>query len=394
MKERSTPASSWLPVIAYAAAYIPLYLFPHQVTAYLDIQRSTTLDAGLLAMIEDTALAAANILMVLVPAPLRMSLTIGASIVAAFAELSTIHAMPFDLLMAVRALAGAGFGVAGFTAAQFIAVSPSPARAFGMANGILALTSGLLLALVPYLPGDTAQRVFAPLAIIALCLAPILSRAAKFQRGRLQSAGTAPASSSSRWFTLPVAGMFMIASLLFIPLGGLYVFAGYQGSHLHMTDSAIGIALGWTTVTGLAGGSGASWLCAKLGLFYPIVLTCLLAAGTCFAIGSVSTPTLFILAFALFGITYMFAMTAISTICAAADLTGRAAAVLVGWQVLAVALGSALVGYLIEGHHAAMIWQLGTIACLAALIPAVASAKAFSNTGQLRASGRTTFFAE
>jgi len=373
--ERTNP-SRWALVVVYATAYIPLYLVPHQVTAYLEIQHATVSDAGLLAMIENVALAASNILMVLVPMRWRMKLTIGASIVAAAAELATIHPMPFALLMTVRALVGAGFGAAGFAAGQFIAVSASPSRTFGTANGILALVSGILLALVPHLGGNSAQRIFGPLALLALCLAPVLGRAAGLRRGASRPSISTSMSANARWLTRPVLGMFMTASLLFVPLGGLYVFAGYQGAHLEMSDSSVGATLGWTTIMGLAGGSAASWLCAKLGLVYPVVIACLLAAATCLAIGSASSSGLFVLAFALYGVTYMFAMTVIATICSEADVSGQAAAVLGGWTVLSVGMGTVAVGFLLDGHRAPLAWQIGIIAGLAALIPATLGARA------------------
>ena len=288
-------------------------------------------------------------------------------------------------LMGFRAIAGAGFGIAGFTAAQFIAVSVEPSRLFGISNGALAVASGTLLGLVPHLPGNSAARVFVPLAAVALCLAPALARAA-----RPGSASIAPLplpfplplplplpaqGAATLSPTASVAAMYLVASLLFVPLGGLYVFAGYQGAHLDMSDSAIGASLGWTTVTGLVGGTAAAWMLARWGLVCPLVLACFLAAATCVAIGTATSPVLFILAFALFGITYMFAMTSITSCCAAADLSGRAAAVLVGWQVFAVAVGSVLVGCLLDGHRAALAWQFGALACAAATIPAVIGAR-------------------
>jgi MFS family permease len=167
--------------------------------------------------------------------------------------------------------------------------------------------------------------------------------------------------------------MFLVAWLLFVPLGGLYVFAGYQGAHLGMSNSAVGLALGWSTVMGLAGGTAAAWMCTRWGPVYPIVSTCVLAAATCVAIGMAAGAGLFVLAFVLFGITYMFAMTTIASVCAAADSSGRAA-VLVG-LVFAVAVGSVLVGYLLDGERPELAWQIGALACAVATIPAALSAR-------------------
>jgi hypothetical protein len=365
---------TWALVVAYAAAYIPLYLFPYQVTAYLEIQHSTAGQAGLLSMIETASLAASNIMMVLVPQRWRMRFAIGGSLLAAAGELASIYVLPLQTLMIFRAVVGAGFGVAGFTAAQLVAVSIAPSRTFGACNGVLAVASGILLGLVPHLPGNAGVRVFIPLAVVALCLAPTLARASRAQRAAVPLPLGAT-TAAGRWLTIPVVGMFLVALLLFVPLGGLYVFAGYQGAHLGMSDSAVGMSLGWTTVTGLAGGTAAAWMCARWGLVYPMVSTCVLAAATCIAIGMAAGAELFVLAFVLFGITYMFAMTTISSVCAAADSTGRAAAVLVGWQVFAVAIGSALVGYLLDGERPELAWQIGALACAVATIPAAFSAR-------------------
>jgi hypothetical protein len=377
----STSLSSWPLVVAFAAAYIPNYMFPHVVTAFLEIDHSTASDAGLLAMIESAALALANIAVVLVPTRWRMKLTVVASIVAALAELASTFPTPFAQLMVLRALVGAGFGVAGFMAAQLIAVSGSPSRTFGLANGMLALSAGILLAIVPLLLGNSAQRVFVPLGLLAMCLGPFL-----WSAGRSQHVDGTVDAAPTRRLTLPVSGLFLAAALLFVPLGGLYVFAGYQGAHLSMSEAAVGAALGWTTITGLAGGTAAAWLCTKRGLLYPMVITCLLAAATCFAIGGASNATQFVLAYVLFGITYMFAMTTMSAICSAADRSGQIAAVLVGWQVLAVAVGSALVGFLVDGSHAALTWEVGVLACLLALLPAGLGAIKVIDSGRTAAS--------
>jgi hypothetical protein len=82
----------------------------------------------------------------------------------------------------------------------------------------------------------------------------------------------------------------------------------------------------------------------------------------------------------------MFAMTTMAAICSAADRSGQIAAVLVGWQVLAVAVGSALVGFLVDGSHAALTWEVGVLACLLALLPAGLGAIKVIDSGRTAAS--------
>jgi hypothetical protein len=357
-----------LSTIALVAANVPSYLAPHQVTAYFDVNHLTPGLAGWLSTAEIGALAASNILAPLLPRVWVMAVAISAAIAAAGAEVATTSTTSMGMLVALRVLVGIGCGLGTFIAAQAIATSAAAARVFGVANATLAGASAAALAIVPRLPGNASVRVFVPLSLIC----GLLSLALWFGRpgsGELPDDFSPDLSRSSHWLTLPVLALFLATALIFLPLGGLWTFSSDEGVHLGLSDTAVGAVLGWTTLAGLVGGGLAAWSPWGVGLNRPLSAACLLASLTCVIVGTARTPLMFASGFALFSLTYQFAMSYLLALGAVVDTSGRASAILVGVMLLAVAAGNVLVGTLLDARMPNIAWSVGAATCAAAILP-------------------------
>jgi MFS family permease len=363
--------------IGLVAANVPAYLAPHQVTAYFEVGHLSGTDAGWLSTAEMGGFAASNVLAPLLPLRWVMLVAMTTMLAAASAEFATTWFAPFGWLLVLRALVGVGCGLGTFVAAQAIATSAKAARMFGMANAGLAGAAAALLALVPHLPGDASSRVFVPMTLVCL----LLSLSVWLGRSRTPEAALS-AMLSGHWVRLPVVTLFLATCLIFLPLGGLWTFSSVQGSRLGLSDTAIGAILGWTTLGGLVGGSLAGWAPWGGGLKGPLTSACLLGSLTCVVIGIASTPASFAAGYALFSLTYQFAVAYLMALGANVDPSGRASAILVGVMLLAVSAGNVLVGVLIDAQMPNVFWTAGAVTCVAAIVPMWYSVKAAAGAKQ------------
>ncbi len=353
-------------VLIYAAAATSVNIVPHQVTAYVASQRLTDTQVGIVAMCETAALALMTILAATLPSRQERMIAVFAPMLAAAAQLASIVAPDLATLCVLRTVVGAGCGAAGCVAARSIGTSPDPGQAFGISNGLSALISGLFLSGVPYFPSShPGIRVFVPLA----ALAALLGVAGWLTPAR-QSASPAdlahvsgvPASSHwSRAITLLIATV-----LIYIPLGGIWTFSVQQGTSVGLSERAVGVMLAWMIPAGLAGGALAAWIHRRAGLTMPICIASALAALTCIVVATARTPLHFGLAFVIYAATYMFAISVLQTAGVKADPSGRLSAVMFGMTLVGCALGSYIVGLLLDSGHSSMIGTGGASISVAA----------------------------
>ena len=342
-------------VLIYAAAATSVNIVPHQVTAYVASQRLTDAQVGIVAMCETAALALMTILAVILPSRRERLIAVIAPILAAAAQLASIVTPDLTTLCVLRAVVGAGCGAAGCVAARSIGTSPAPGQAFGISNGLAALISGLFLSGVPYFPSaNPGIRVFVPLA----ALAALLGVAGWFTPARQSglpvdaehSEGATPSSDWGRAIALLLATV-----LIYIPLGGIWTFSVQQGTSVGLSERAVGVMLAWMIPAGLAGGAFAAWIHRRAGLTAPICIASLLAALTCVIVATARTPLHFGLAFVVYAATYMFAISVLQAAGVKADTSGRLSAVMFGMTLVGCAVGSYVVGLLLDSGHSSMI---------------------------------------
>ena len=141
----------------------------------------------------------------------------------------------------------------------------------------------------------------------------------------------------------------------YIPLGGIWTFSVQQGTSVGLSERAVGVMLAWMIPAGLAGGAFAAWIHRRAGLTAPICIASVLAALTCVIVATARTPLHFGLAFAVYAATYMFAISALQTAGVKADPSGRLSAVMFGMTLVGCAVGSYVVGLLLDSGHSSMI---------------------------------------
>lgn len=363
-------------VIAFGVAWLPGYLAPHEVTAFLTFHHFSVGEAGWLSMSEVGALAVFSLLAAFLQDRVIGRVAVWAALCAAAGEGLSCLSVPFELLMPVRAVVGAGCAVCGLAATQEIAKLELAGTLFGYSTATLSALSAAFLALVPTLPGNAALRVFVPLVATCLALAVALARS------RASNASAPPATTGGNrpgWLTGPVVALLIAVALGFLPIGGLWAFSAYQGEALGLSDATVGIILGWTTLSGLLGSAISVWTNRPSLRVAGIAAAFLASAATCVIVGNATSEALFATAFAVYNTTYMYAMSRILALAASLDESGKAAVIAMGVQLCAVAVGNVLVGNLLEAGQAALIWKGGALVSLIALIPAMLAARRRNN---------------
>jgi predicted MFS family arabinose efflux permease len=364
-------------VLIYAAAATSVNIIPHQVTAYVAAQRLTDAQVGIVAMCETAALALMTILAATLSSRHERMIAVIAPILAAAAQLASIAAPDLMTLCLLRTIVGAGCGAAGCVAARSIGTSPAPGQAFGISNGLSALISGLFLSGVPYFPSTHPSiRVFVPLAALATLLGvagwltPVRQTALPIDAARSGAITVSPAWG--RAVTLLLATV-----LIYIPLGGIWTFSVQQGTSVGLSERAVGVMLAWMIPAGLAGGGFAAWIHRRAGLAIPLCVAAALAALTCIVVATARTPLHFGLAFVLYAATYMFAISVLQAAGVKTDPSGRLSAVMFGMTLVGCALGSYIVGLLLDSGRSSIIGTGGaSISAAAGLLALWASRNA------------------
>lgn len=362
-------------VFAYSAAIASSYLVPHQVTAFVQIQHLTDGEVGIVAMTEVASLALTMIFAAMLPGGVARVAGVVAPCLAAVAQLACIGTSGIASLCVLRAIVGAGCGLASCSVVRTIAQSGLSGPAYGAANAMSAISTGALLCGVPLIPSPNAGiRVFVPLAALAAALS-VATYAATRGQIHVSAAPSTGNASGTRSARATAIALLLVTELVFIPLGGIWTFSVQQGTNLGLSEGEAGMVLGWATFGGLAGGAIAGWLHDRIGLAAALALGCGLSVASCIAVGTVASEVAFALAFLFYVITYTFVLSYILTAGASADARGRLSAMLLGAQLIGYAIGSYLVGSLLEHGNPALVWIGGGLTCALALVPAVWAAQ-------------------
>jgi predicted MFS family arabinose efflux permease len=375
-------------VLIYAASATSVNIVPHQVTAYVGTQHLTDAQVGIVAMCETAALAIMTIVAVVLPSRHERVTAVIAPLLAAVAQLASIVAPDLLTLCLLRTIAGAGCGAAGCVAARTLGTSAAPGQNFGISNGLAALISGLFLSGVPYFPSmSPGIRVFVPLGVLAALLGAAGWFTPERQSGRLtdvaRPVGVMGSLASGRAIALLVATMF-----LFIPLGGVWTFSVQQGTSLGLSERQVGVMLAWMIPAGVAGGGFAAWIHRRTGLVAPLCLACTLASLTCIFVAAARTPLHFGLAFVSYAATYMFAISVLQAAGAKVDTSGRLSAVMFGMTLVGCALGSYIVGLLLDAGRSSVIGTGGTLFSAVAGLLALWAARRAAPRGPVAATLR------
>jgi predicted MFS family arabinose efflux permease len=372
-------------ILIYAAAATSVNIVPHQVTAYVAAQRLTDAQVGIVAMCETAALALMTLLAAVLPSRQERLIAVLAPILAGAAQLASIVAADLVTLCLLRTVVGAGCGAAGCVAARRIGTSSAPGQAFGISNGLSALISGLFLSGVPYFPSvHPGIRVFVPLAVLAALLGAAGWFTPTRQSGLPVDAGHSDEMTAASGWGRAIM-LLMATVLIYIPVGGIWTFSVQQGTSVGLSERAVGVMLAWMIPAGLAGGGFAAWIHRRVALSTLLCMATALAALTCVVVATARTPLHFGLAFVLYAATYMFAISVLQTAGVKADPSGRLSAVMFGMTLVGCALGSYIVGLLLDSGRSSMIGTGGASISVAAGVFALRASRHMATRGPVAA---------
>jgi hypothetical protein len=367
---RSKPLLS--AVIAYAAAITASNLIPLQVAAFAAAQHLNDEQIGTVAMCEAMALALTTVFATaLSPRIGRIAGIAGPAFVAG-GQVASLWLPGMLSLCIVRALVGVGCGLAGAIVSRAIAASPASAPAFGLSNGLSAMMIGSLLAAIPWFPSaDPGIRVFVPLALLGVVLAFAAYVATRDMPAVVHGGREGSPAAGRGMMLLPALGLCVATLLIYVPLGGIWTFSVQLGVSLGLSERHVGGLLIFAVFGGFLGGAAAAWIEQRAGVARLLVIGAATCVASCIAVGAARGAWGFGVAFGLYSGAYQFAVTALQVVGSMADGRGRLPAILLGMTLVGYALGSYLVGYLLEIGRPQLIWTGGAWACALAVVPSL-----------------------
>ena len=175
------------------------------------------------------------------------------------ADIATTEAKGFGVLVALRAVAGAGLGVATVAVSRFIASSENPDRFSSVLLVISTTLSGSVLVVF----GNSSPPVAAIFGILAGLVAlglgtAVLSAGAHVRNTVAENAGQADAT---RWVAVFPSLLLIAASgLLNTADNGLYALTSVVGEHAGVGEELLGYILTGAMVAGVVAALSAGWL--------------------------------------------------------------------------------------------------------------------------------------
>ncbi len=371
-------------VIAYAAAITASNLIPLQVGAFAARQHLDDEQIGMVAMCEAMALALTTVFATALPLRIGRAAGIAGPVGVVAGQLASLWVPGLYGLAVVRGLVGVGCGLAGAIVSRSIAASMHAAPAFGLANGVSAMMIGSLLAAIPWFPSpDAGMRIFVSLALLGALLAGTAWVAMRELPGR-RGTGGAQQEPAPRMMRLPALALCAATLLIYVPLGGIWTFSVQLGVGLGLTERHVGALLIFAVFGGLLGGALAAWLESRTDLGRLLLLGPLACIASCVAVGATRGAWSFAAAFCLYSAAYQFAISVLQVAGALADARCRLPAILLGMTLVGYAIGSWLVGHLLEVGRPALIWTGGSWACALAIAPSLLALRRIRLTSRTR----------
>jgi hypothetical protein len=360
-------------VVAYAAAITASNLIPLQVAAFATRQHLNDEQIGTVALCEVMALALTTIFATALSPRLGRIAGICGPVAVVVGQVVSLWLPGMLTLCIVRTLVGAGCGLAGAIVSRAIAASRASAAAFGLSNGLSAVMIGSLLGAIPWFPSaDPGIRVFVPLAMLGAVIA-VTTHVATREMPIVDYYDRRPGSTDATRGILIVPMLALCAAtlLIYVPLGGIWTFSVQLGVRLGLSERNVGGLLIFAVFGGLVGGATAAWTEQRIGIVRSLVLGAASCVASCIAVGWARGAWTFGAAFCLYSGAYQFAISALQVVGSMADIRGRVPAILLGMTLVGYAIGSYVVGYLLEIEHPQLIWTAGGWACALALAPSL-----------------------
>ncbi len=267
-------------------------------------------------------------------------------VVLGIANLVSIYAGgDYQTLFALRPIAGFSAGAMMSIALAALGDTREQDRNFAFAVvGQLGVSGGLLLILPLWVSRWGAASVFT-LFIIASVVALPLARL-------VPASGKKPTAMrlSERGSLLPLWGLAGTVAV-FIGQSAVWAFIERMGSAAGLAPTTIGIALGTSVIAGIAGALLASWLVDRSGRLVPMVISMIGEATCLLLLLGTFTAIVFFVAVFLYAFFWNFWLPYQMGVVAETDISGRFIALITFTQAVGIAAGPALVGPLLTENN-------------------------------------------
>jgi predicted MFS family arabinose efflux permease len=271
-----------------------------------------------------------------------------------------LSALPlsYSALLMMRIVAGVGEGIAVASGGAAAAGAAEPDRLFAESTVIVGLLGGLLLTALPYVSVPYGPAgAYCALAILSLTVIPFV----------LWLPDPPPLRGDEAEEGTPnrALGLLAITAFLLFALGqnGLWTFDERIGVGAGLSVETVGLALGVTSLLGLAGAGLAWWINVRVGRSLPIVAGVLVYVASALALIYVPNGPVFWGANLVWAIAYLFTLPFFMGTLAALDPRGRWAASGTGMASIGGAAGPLFGGLLVAaGSYPSLAWLIvGTV---------------------------------
>jgi len=270
-------------------------------------------------------------------------------VVVVVANVASAYAPSFEMLVALRVLAGLGAGLVGASGTAAASSSLDPDRVFAIVTVGWGVVGGLEFVALPYAtePFGSAGG-YMLVAGVTLALMPALvwllppRESEASDKGLFELIGSAPNRN--------LAIIAMLALFIYeIGQSGVYTFIEQIGLRSGQDEFEVGRTLTGTSYVGLLGGVLAVWLGSRFGRKWPIIIGLGLNAIAAAGLAVCDDGTLYIALNILWNLAYYFTVPYMMGALAALDDLGR-------WAVAGDAFwnggmvpGPVIAGALVEG---------------------------------------------
>lgn len=318
-------------------------LSPFMISGLLHDFALSEREAGFLASLEFITLAVTAI--AIAPSLPRLSCRRIGLVAVALTSLTQIASafsaspMAFALL---RGLAGIGEGALYAVSLSIVACrSSNPDRVYGYFQLVWALGSVALFSLGGELTSAFGLRgILALMAAVTVVLAPMLLLVpdARAARDDVREADAAAGA--------PLLGVMTLAAIvLYLTVSaGVYMFSASLGERAGLDTRAVGYALTFASLVGIAGAAAAAAIHVRWGRGIPIAGFCIAFALDVLVLCVTRDPTTYRVALAASVVIYYFSIPYLFGLAAAVDPSGRWAAAAGSAYLLGFAAGPVLAG--------------------------------------------------
>lgn len=334
-------------------------------------------DAGLLGTLELGGLAAASL--ILAPRVDRISrrdLAIRGAIAACVGHGLSALTDSFSMLALARLVAGLGEGATIAAANAAAASARDPDRLFAEAAVLGGLLAAAMLVALPYAiePWGHPGGFGAVAGISVACLPALFWLPARAGQGGDQ--GRTLTRRLLGYATLAAVFLFSVAQ------GAIWAFSERIGIGVGLSQKEVGLALGVTTLAGLAGGVAAAALGTRKGRAIPLALGLGANVVATWMVVFAGSVALYLWGLLAWGIAFYFALPFLLGTAAALDRLGRWAAAAGGVSAVGIALGPSAAGGMVSAWGYPAFGGF-VIACgLAAALLVLPVARAESRAGE------------